>query len=104
MYIDCTCTSLEHIIRLSFDKDDLDVVYVDFLLNAPKFWSRLWCGIKYILGFSRNSCKVNEVILNQVGVANLYEFVKQYAIALGKQTVAETPATEDKNINGKKLD
>jgi len=55
-YLECSCTSAEHLLRFTFDDGSGDdccpEIYVDVQLNHFRgFWKRLWLGIKYIFGY-----------------------------------------------------
>jgi len=54
-YLECNCTSCEHILRFGWFKDEKDpewqYLYVETQLSPYMgFFRRLWHGIKYILG------------------------------------------------------
>jgi hypothetical protein len=55
-YLECSCTSAEHLLRFTFDDGKWDdccpEIYIDVQLNCfHGFWKRLWLGIRYIFGY-----------------------------------------------------
>jgi len=54
-YLECSCTSAEHLLRFTFDhgwKGECPEIFVDVQLNHfHGFWKRLWQGLKYIFGY-----------------------------------------------------
>ena len=57
LHIDCECSSLNHLVRVTYDPDDtyaeLGEVYVETQLNTWRPWyNRLWLAVRYVLGLS----------------------------------------------------
>lgn len=53
-YVECTCSSAEHVIRFTHDPDD-EVIYVETQLNLDQpFHKRLILAAKYLLGIHTN--------------------------------------------------
>lgn len=51
-YIECLCSSDEHMIRITIDKDDeFPRLYVHYFLEDMVWHERLWLGIRYIFGY-----------------------------------------------------
>ena len=49
-YLECDCGSIDHIVRLSYFKDEPDLLYLEIHLSGAGFWGRVRKGIRYILG------------------------------------------------------
>lgn len=49
-YVQCSCTSREHTIHLSIDRED-NTVYVGIALTTGGFFYRLKHAIKYLFGY-----------------------------------------------------
>lgn len=72
-YIECRCTSSEHVIRIH--RDDDNDVYIDTQLNNFPFWQRLYHGIKYIFGYKCCYGHWEETMLNKEQQEELIEFL-----------------------------
>lgn len=53
-YFQCQCKSIEHILQMTFYKDDHDsdkMLYVEVHLRQVSFLKRVWHAIKYVFGY-----------------------------------------------------
>jgi hypothetical protein len=49
-YIECQCSSLNHVVRLTLDPQDGEL-YVEVHLNhCDPWWRRVWNALKYVFG------------------------------------------------------
>jgi hypothetical protein len=70
-YIECACSSAEHIIRLTYFDDDADEMYLEVHLTQHNFMRRLWYAIKYLFGYRCAYGDFQEVVLNKNSVEQL---------------------------------
>lgn len=71
-YIDCSCHSLEHLIRISWD-DEYEDLFLEYHLSMYPWYLRLWKALKYVFGFRSRYGDFGEVLFNQEQVANLVD-------------------------------
>jgi hypothetical protein len=63
-YLECCCTSAEHLLRFTFWKGECPEIYIDVQLNRfHGFWKRLWRGIRYIFGYECRYGHWDETVL-----------------------------------------
>lgn len=72
----CECSSCEHQLIVSWNKDE-DEVYVEMhLADHNNFWKRLWHGLKYAFGHKCRYGAFDEVILRKEDADNLQKVVE----------------------------
>lgn len=64
-WIICECSSLEHFMRISYEPDFDECVYVTIHLSSLSFWQRLKLGIRYILGYKSRYGNFEEIVLSK---------------------------------------
>lgn len=80
-YLECCCTSAEHVIRFNFDNqpNDCPVVYVDVQLNPYHgFWKRVWLALQYICGHKCQYGHWDETILFGEQIEKLRAFCNRH--------------------------
>jgi len=50
-YFECDCGDMDHILRVSYFKDEPEEMYVEIHLRQKTFLRRLWQAVKYAFGF-----------------------------------------------------
>lgn len=50
-YFECSCFSDEHMLKFSYDPEDKEL-YLSTFLRPRRWYSRIWYGIKYALGYT----------------------------------------------------
>ena len=50
-YLECSCTSVDHVMRLSYIPGEADYLYVEVHLRPRNFFSRFLGAIKYLFGY-----------------------------------------------------
>lgn len=77
-YIECECSSYEHIVIFSYNDDDPDpdYAYVHVQLVAHGFFSRIWAAIKHIFGYK---CKYGHWDETMLGLDKMKEIRDVFA-------------------------
>ena len=70
-WIVCECGSLEHFMRISYEPDDNEFVYVTIHLSQLPFLQRLKLGVLYILGRKSKYGNFEEIVLSKQKLKNL---------------------------------
>lgn len=83
-YINCSCSSLEHICRLTYYSDEPDFLYFTVHLNNLSFWKRLILGIKYIFGYQSKYGCVEEIMLKTDECFDMINFMNEYCVTYEK--------------------
>lgn len=68
--LQCSCHHHEHKIMFHY-MEDIDEWSVLFNLERPKWYKRIWIGIKYIFGYGSKYGDYGEVLLRQEDVKYL---------------------------------
>lgn len=93
-WIECTCTSPEHVLLLRFFTDEKEKydhsLYVDVYLQMPKWYKRIWRAIKYIFGYRSRYGDFTEIVYDIERVKELKAFLDAYCEA--------APKAESKNV------
>lgn len=92
-YIECACSSAEHIVRLTYFKDDADEMYLEVHLASHNFMRRLWYAIKYLFGYKCAYGNFQEVVLNKNSVEQLAIVTNEFlghCYEQNRQKAAET--------------
>jgi len=76
----CACHDPEHTIRFVYDEDDIkDPMYIDYCLcDNPRWYKRVWRGIKYIFGFRSKYGHFGEVLIHSDEAKALIKFLEAY--------------------------
>ena len=76
-YIECNCSSEEHVLRFIVDKEE-DAVYVHhFLANGP-WYKRIMPGIKYIFGKKSKYGHFDETVLDREQAHRLIKILADF--------------------------
>lgn len=74
-YVDCECTSFDHVIRFITDEED---VYTEVHLSNYKPWyKRFWIAILYTLGYSQKYGHYECTIIGKDKVKELINFLQE---------------------------
>ena len=76
--IECSCGSIEHIMKLTYFTNERDWLYVEYHLQTWPFFRRLWCGIKYILGFKSKYGDFGEALWDRQIVAQVRDSINDF--------------------------
>lgn len=77
-YLDCSCSLLNHVIRITYFEDDLDQLYLEIVISNYPWYKRLWIGISYILGLNiRRSYYTEETVLDKNKIIELRDFLNE---------------------------
>jgi hypothetical protein len=78
-FINCSCSSLDHLIVLDYD-EDYEEVYISVHLNQYRnFFQRFWTGIRYIFGYKCRYGNWDTVIIdssNKSKIISILENIK----------------------------
>ena len=84
-YLECDCSSAEHVIRYSFDPDAKlndptdDYIYTTTFLNQYRsFWKRIWIAIKYIFGYKCKYGHFDCAMINKNEATSLRDFLNEF--------------------------
>lgn len=69
----CKCSSLEHIMIITYDEED---VFVSIHLKTLPFFKRIWAAIKYVFGFKCSYGNFEEIILSKSSIPQLKEIIE----------------------------
>jgi len=76
-YMECSCSSTEHLIRFSFDKE-YNFLYLNIhLANCNSWYKRVWVAIKYIFGYKSKYGAFDEFIFKNENVKDLLYLLAQ---------------------------
>lgn len=50
-YFSCECSTDEHTIRFTYDKEDGDLYMSVFLHHRNAWYQRIWIALKYVFGY-----------------------------------------------------
>lgn len=76
----CCCHLNEHEIDLLYWADERDELYFSPHLCPFPFWTRLWLGIKYVLGYRSRYGDYGELVLFKKDVQMLQDFLEGFLI------------------------
>lgn len=77
-WIVCECGSLEHFMRISYEPDYDEYVYVTIHLSQLSFWKRLKLGIQYILGYKSKYGNFEEIVLDKTKLKQVIDIFNQH--------------------------
>lgn len=78
-YLECSCGSLEHLVRFSYFEDEKDFVYLEIHLAPDRsFFRRLFNAIKYIFGHRSKYGDFDEILLDKNTVLKLKEACEKF--------------------------
>lgn len=79
LIVECSCHLNEHQIHLLYwTKDEDSELYLSPHLCPLPFWTRLWLGIKYILGYRSRYGDYAGLVLFKKDVQMLQEFLEGF--------------------------
>ena len=81
-YIECNCTSAEHIVRITVDRhEDFPAMYVDIQLNRyHNVFGRLWRALLYVFGYQCRYGHWDEMALMGEDVKRLRDLCGQHLV------------------------
>lgn len=77
-YLECSCTGLEHTLRMTYFKDTPDYIYIETHLRQQPFYQRLIPAIKYLFGFRSRYGDYDEFIWDPSTVKRFQEFSNNF--------------------------
>lgn len=78
-YLECDCSSAEHIVRLTLDDDEVaPCIYVEIQLSTDTVLKRLWRAVRYVLGYQCKYGHWDEVALSGVQVSKLHKMCHKH--------------------------
>jgi hypothetical protein len=81
-FVDCACTSDDHVVRFRFDSDSKET-YISTQLGKFGFFKRVWFAIEYIFGKQCAYGHWQETLLQEEEFVDLYNTMTAYAIKAG---------------------
>lgn len=96
LYVECACTSDEHLVRITCDIDDKHPerdsnVYINVQLSTYLPWyKRVVRAVRYVFGYECKYGHWDEAMLNMEQVGKLHMFLH----AFGKEVLAKTQANQ----------
>src|SRR5574337_428723 len=82
-YLECSCSNFQCLVRLSYFKDDKDVMYLEANPIPRNFIHRIWHAARYIFGFSISN---SEAVLGKSSVYKMRNFCDSF---LGNELITE---------------
>lgn len=80
-YIECACSSAEHLATIYFDVENCDqspFIYLQLQLPKTSFFQRILNAFKYILGYQSKYGHWDEVVLNAVEAKRLKNLLEDF--------------------------
>lgn len=77
-YIECECQDLQHLVRLSYFKDEPYLLYVEFHLQSKPWYKRIVSGLRYIFGYKSKYGEFGEVLWSVPTVKEAVQFGNQF--------------------------
>ena len=62
-YVPCICHSLDHTWKFYINEED-NIIYVSTYLRSSPFFSRVWRGLRYILGYKSRYGDFDEFLID----------------------------------------
>lgn len=76
-FVTCKCTSMDHIVRFSYEPDDCEL-YVTVHLAPLPFWKRVKNALRYVFGRRSRYGDHEEVIVDESSAFILLELLTRY--------------------------
>jgi len=70
-YLECACTSSEHVVRVCIEDDEFYPMFISVQLSGGSFFRRLWEAVRHLLGYDCKYGHWDEVLLNRDGIRRL---------------------------------
>jgi len=89
LILECACHLNEHQINLLYwaDEEEEPELYLSPHLCPFPFWTRLWLGIKYILGYRSRYGDYAGLVLFKKDIRMLYDFLEGFLGTVGDQSL-----------------
>lgn len=84
-YFECDCGDMDHILRVSYYKEDTEEMYVEIHLRQKTFLQRVWHGVKYIFGFRSRYGDFDEFLWAPETARKYRAFIDKYLEACDKK-------------------
>lgn len=91
-WMDCSCTSIRHMLRVDYWTDDADFLCIHTSLAPLRWYERVWTALRYVLGMDTQFF-YQETILHRDDAAQLCSVIGEF-LALKEPT--EDRARTDK--------
>ena len=73
-WFECSCFTLEHSFRFTYDEEDNEL-YLDVFLTNAGWRSRLWQGVKYIFGHKSKYGQHASIIIQEKDLGRLQDLI-----------------------------
>lgn len=77
-YLECSCGSIEHMVKFSYFEDEKDLLYMEIHLRPHSFLNRVANAIKYVFGYRSMYGDFDEVLLDRDEVLKLKENCERF--------------------------
>jgi hypothetical protein len=88
-YIECSCSDASHVVRISSDLEDKELVIEVQLQPIYGFFKRIWLAIKYVFGYSNPYGHWDCTLLNRFQVDELIRATLTHKLACEKDEMTE---------------
>jgi len=81
---ECVCFHPEHRLIFTIDPEDKDNPFfcVEIFLSDAPWYTRIWHGIRYILGYKSKYGHFGEWLLREEDIAGMLEILQNYKLDL----------------------
>lgn len=79
---ECTCLSFNHNVRFEVDNDDGRITISIPLNHYLPWWKRVWIGLKYIFGSTKDYDHYDTILLNPSDYGKIKELVSNSEIRI----------------------
>lgn len=76
-YFECDCTSCQHTLRFTYDRECDDLVIETYLSQYHGVMSRIFLAIKYVLGISSRCGHWDCVLISKKRLTTFQKYVKR---------------------------
>ena len=96
LYIECACTSDEHLVRMTCDVDNDhperdSSIFIHVQLTRQSWYRRIWPAIKYMFGYECKYGHWDEAMLNMEQVGKLHMFLHTFGREVLVKTQTQLP-------------
>lgn len=84
-YLHCGCEEMDHMVRISFSKQEPDpgkdpnhlgdMFFIHYFLPTGRWYKRIWLALKYIFGFKSNYGEFGETVIHLPEATRLAQFL-----------------------------
>jgi hypothetical protein len=76
-YICCACHTDEHVIRLIWEEDYPNEIFLHYHLVPAPFFNRIWIAIKYVFGFKSKYGMFGEFVITNENKQNMIDVLNK---------------------------